>query len=169
MRQISRAASLLALCVALALTAALGAATAGAKGQSSFKVGAYKGTVGPQKISFTVKRARCGGKTQLCVTLSKAPTSISCTGPAAEGGGPFGPLTTTVALPSSGKVSAATPVSEKIYPPPANLRETKQTGFTATFTKKGTVSGFFEMHVVQIEEGGSSPCTGKEAFKAKLG
>ncbi len=143
-------------------------ATAAAK-SAAFKVGTYKGTVGSQKIAFTVKRARCGGKTQLCVTLSKAPTSISCTGPAAEGGGPFGPLTAAVVLPSSGKVKASTPVSEKIYPPPANLKETKQTGFTATFTKTGTVSGFFEMHVVQVEEGGSSPCTGKEPFKAKLG
>jgi hypothetical protein len=62
------------VCVALAATAtaALGTATAGAKGQSSFKVGTYKGSVGSQKISFTVKRASCGGKTQLCVTLSKS-------------------------------------------------------------------------------------------------
>ena len=76
---------------------------------------------------------------------------------------------TAVALPSSGKVSEHSPVTEKSYPPPANLRETKKTGFTATFTKKGTVSGVFELDVVQIEEGGSSPCTGREKFTAKLG
>jgi hypothetical protein len=162
----SKLKSLLALCAMLALTVTLGASMAEAKGGSSYKPGTYKGTVGPQKISFTVKRASCGGKTQLCVTLSKAPT---CKGPAAEGGGPFGSLTTAVPLPASGKVSARTPISEKVFPPPANLKETKQTGFTATFTKKGTVSGVFELNVVQIEEGGSSPCTGKEKFTAKLG
>ncbi|HTZ87523.1 MAG TPA: hypothetical protein VMB05_12720 [Solirubrobacteraceae bacterium] len=144
-------------------------ATAVAKGGSSFKTGTYKGSVGPQKIAFTVKRASCGGKTQLCVTLSKAPTSISCSGPAAEGGGPFGPLSGSVALPANGKVTQHTPVSEKTFPPPANLKETKKTGFTATFTKKGAVSGVFEMDVVQIEEGGSAPCTGREKFTAKLG
>jgi hypothetical protein len=164
-----RITSLLALCAVLAVTGALGAAVAGAKGQSSYKVGTYKGTLGAQKISFTVKRARCGGKTQLCVTLSKAVTSISCKGPAGEGGAAFVPLTAAVPLPSSGKVSEYSPVTEKVYPPPANFKETKKTGFTATFTKKGTVSGVFELEVVQIEEGGSFPCTGKEAFKAKLG
>jgi hypothetical protein len=158
-----------ALCAALVLSLAFGVAVSAAKGQSSFKTGTYKGSVGSQKIAFTVKRATCGGKKQLCVTLSKAPTSISCSGPAAEGGGPFGPITQTSPLPASGKVSARTPTTEKIYPPPANLKETKKTGFTATFTKKGTVSGVFEMDVVQIEEGGSAPCTGREKFTAKLG
>jgi hypothetical protein len=161
--------STIALGSVLIAIAALGAATAGAKGQSSFKAGTYKGAVGSQKISFTVKRARCGGKTQLCVTLSKAISSISCKGPASEGGGPFAPLATAVALPSSGKVSEHSPLSEKSYPPPANLKETVKTGFTATFTKKGTVSGVFELDVVQIEEGGSFPCTGREKFTAKLG
>jgi hypothetical protein len=160
---------LMALVVCTALVFTTGAAPAGAKGQPGFKVGTYRGTVGPQKIAFTVKRGRCGGKTRLCVTLSKAPTSISCTGRAAEGGGPFGPLTASVPLPSSGTVKASTPVIEKVYPAPANLKENKKTGFTATFTKKGTVSGVFEMVVIQIEEGGSNPCVGKEAFKAKLG
>lgn len=164
-----RTTSLLALCAALAVTAALGAAAAGAKGQSSYKLGTYKGTVGPQKISFTVKRARCGGKTQLCVTLSKAISGVSCSGPAGEGGAAFAPLTATVALPSSGKVSEHSPVTEKIYPPPANFKETLKTGFTATFTKKGTVSGVFELDVVQIEAGGSFSCTGRERFTAKLG
>jgi hypothetical protein len=168
MAKITSPAALCVVIAVLATTAALGTATAGAKGQSSFKTGTYKGSVGPQKVSLTVKRASCGGKTQLCVTLSKAPTSISCKGPAAEGGGPFVPLTTAVPLPASGKVSEHSPVTEKSYPPPANLKETKKTGFTATFTKKGTVSGVFELDVVQTEEGGSSPCTGREKFTAKL-
>jgi hypothetical protein len=160
---------LAALALAALTAAGIVPGAAVAKGGQSFKAGTYKGTVGPQKIAFTVKRATCGGKKQLCVTLSKAPTSISCSGPAAEGGGAFGPITQTLPLPASGKVSAHTPTTEKTYPPPANLRETKKTGFTATFTKKGTVSGTFEMDVVQIEEGGSSPCTGREKFTAKLG
>jgi hypothetical protein len=160
-----------ALCIAAAglSTAALGTATAGAKGQSSYKVGTYKGTFSSQKISLTVKRARCGGKTQLCVTLTKAISGISCEGPAGSGGGPFPPLTATVPLPSSGKVSEHSPLTEKTYPPPANFKETVKTGFTATFTKKGTVSGVFELDVVQIEEGGSFACTGREKFTAKLG
>lgn len=164
-----RTTSLLALCAALAVTAAAGASAAEAKGQSSYKPGTYKGTFGSQKISLTVKRARCGGKRQLCVTLTKAISGISCEGPAGNGGGPFPPLTGTVALPSSGKVSEHSPLTEKIYPPPANFKETVKTGFTATFTKKGTVSGVFELDVVQIEAGGSSSCTGREKFNAKLG
>jgi hypothetical protein len=164
-----RITSMLALCTALAVPAALGTTTAGAKGQSSYKVGTYKGTFSSQKISLTVKRARCGGKTQLCVTMTKAITGISCEGPAGSGGGPFPPLTASVALPSSGKVSEHSPLTEKTYPPPANFKETVKTGFTATFTKKGTVSGVFEMDVLQIEAGGSFACTGREKFTAKLG
>ena len=158
-----------ALCATLVMTAALGTATAGAKGQSSYKTGTYKGTFSSQKISLTVKRARCGGKTQLCVTLTKAISSISCEGSAGSGGAAFVPLPASVPLPSSGKVSEHTPVTEKIYPPPANFTETRKNGFTATFTKKGTVSGVFELDVVDIEGGVSSSCTGREKFTAKLG
>jgi hypothetical protein len=164
-----RTTSLLALCAALAVTAALGAAAAGAKGQASYKVGTYKGTFSTQKISLTVKRARCGGRTQLCVTLTKAISSVSCEGSAGSGGAAFVPLTAAVPLPSSGKVSEHTPVTEKTYPPPANYTETRKNGFTATFTKKGTVSGVFELDVVDIEGGISSSCTGREKFTAKLG
>ena len=164
-----RTTTLLALCAALAMTAAVSTATAGAKAQSSYKLGTYRGTFLSQKIALTVKRARCGGKTQLCVTLTKAISGISCEGSAGSGGAPFVPLTAPVPLPSSGKVSEHTPVTEKIYPPPANFTETKKNGFTATFTKKGTVSGAFELDVVQIEGGVSSSCTGREKFTAKLG
>jgi hypothetical protein len=164
-----RTTTLLALCAALAMAAAVSAAAAGAKAQSSYKLGTYKGTFSSQKISLTVKRARCGGRTQLCVTLTKAISSVSCEGSAGSGGAAFVPLPASVPLPPNGKVSEHTPVTEKIYPPPANFTETKKNGFTATFTKKGTVSGVFELDVLQIEQGGSFACTGREKFTAKLG
>jgi hypothetical protein len=160
--------SMLALCAALVAVAALGTATAGAKGQSSYKVGTYKGAFSSEKISLTVKRASCGGKRQLCVTLTKAISSVSCEGSAGEGGAAFVPITAAVPLPSSGKISEHTPITEKIYPPPANYTETRKNGFTATFTKKGTVSGVFELDVVDIEAGVSSSCIGREKFTAKL-
>lgn len=164
-----RTTTLLALCATLAMTTAIGTTAAAAKGQSSYKTGTYNGTFSSQKISLTVKRARCGGRTQLCVTLTKAISSVSCEGSAGFGGAAFVPLPASVPLPSSGKVSEHTPVTEKIYPPPANYTETRKNGFTATFTKKGTVSGVFELDVVNIEEGVSSSCTGREKFTAKLG
>lgn len=160
---------LTALCAVLVMAAALGTATAGAKGQSSYKTGTYNGTYSSQKISLTLKRARCGGRTQLCVTLTKAISSVSCEGSAGSGGAAFVPITAAVPLPSSGKVSEHTPVTEKIYPPPANFTETRKNGFTATFTKKGTVSGVFELDVVDIEGSVSSSCLGREKFTAKLG
>jgi hypothetical protein len=169
MRRNTLITALCAVLAALVATAALGTATAGAKGQSSFKAGTYTGTFSSQKISFTLKRARCGGKTQLCVTLTKAISSVSCEGPAGEGGAAFVPIIAAVPLPSSGKVSEHTPITEKIYPPPANFTETRKNGFSATFTKKGTVSGVFELDVLQIETGGSFACTGREKFTAKLG
>ncbi len=162
-----RTLSLSTLC-AIGVALALASSTALAK-TATYKTGAYNGTYSSQKISLTVKRARCGGKTQLCVTLTKAISSVSCEGPAGEGGAAFVPLTAAVPLPSSGKVSEHTPITEKSYPPPANFKETKKNGFTATFTKKGTVSGVFELDVVQIEAGGSFACTGREKFTAKLG
>ena len=100
-----RTTSLLVLCAALVVSAAVDMAPAEAKGSSSFKVGTYSGADGTQKISLTVKRARCGGKTQLCVTLSKGISSVSCEGSAGEGGAAFVPITAMVPLPSSGKVS----------------------------------------------------------------
>jgi hypothetical protein len=160
---------LTALCATLAMTAAIGTTAAAAKGQSSYKTGTYSGMFSASKISLTVKRARCGGRTQLCVTLTKAISSVSCEGSAGSGGAAFVPLPASVPLPSSGKVSEHTPVTEKIYPPPANFTETRKNGFTATFTKKGTVSGVFELDVVDIEGGVSSSCTGREKFTAKLG
>jgi hypothetical protein len=164
---IHRTVGLSALC-AIAIALAASSATAMAK-TATYKTGTYNGMFSSQKISLTVKRARCGGKTQLCVTLTKAISSVSCEGPAGEGGAAFVPLTASVPLPSSGKVSEHTPVTEKIYPPPANFTETRKNGFTATFTKKGTVSGVFELDVMNIEAGGSFACTGREKFTAKLG
>ena len=162
-----RTLTLSTLC-AIGVALALASGTALAK-TATYKTGTYNGTYSSQKISLTVKRARCGGRTQLCVQLTKAISSVSCEGPAGEGGAAFVPLTAAVPLPSSGKVSAHTPITEKSYPPPANFKETKKNGFTATFTKKGTVSGVFELDVVQIEAGGSFACTGREKFTAKLG
>ncbi len=154
--------------IALAIALASSGAAAIAK-TATYKTGTYSGTFSSQKISLTLKRARCGGKTQLCVTLTKAISSVSCEGPAGEGGAAFVPIAASVPLPPSGKVTAHTPVTEKTYPPPANFKETKKNGFTATFTKKGTVSGVFELDVLQIEAGGSFACTGREKFTAKLG
>jgi hypothetical protein len=157
------------LVVLLCVAAAGFSASAAMAKPATYKTGTYSGAFSSQKISLTVKRARCGGRTQLCVTLTKAISSVSCEGPAGGGGAAFVPLTASVPLPSSGKVSEHTPITEKIYPPPANFTETRTSGFTATFTKKGTVSGVFELDVVDIEAGGSFPCTGREKFTAKLG
>jgi hypothetical protein len=159
--------SLSMLC-AIVVALAVASSTALAK-PATYKTGTYSGSVGSQKISLSLKRTRCGGKLQLCVTLTRAISSISCEGSAGSGGGAFVPLTAAVPLPSSGKVSEHSPLTEKIYPPPANFKETKKNGFTATFTKKGTVSGTFELDVLQIEETGSAACTGREHFTAKLG
>ena len=53
------------LLVAILATTVLALTTGVAFGKPkplTYKTGTYKGAVGPQKISFAVKRARCGGK-----------------------------------------------------------------------------------------------------------
>jgi len=153
------------LCI---LAAALSANAAAAKSQpATYKVGNYKGSSSGGKFSFSLKRARCGGKLQLCVSLTLAPGSVSCSGRAGNGGAGIGPLTAPVALPPSGKVSEKTPVTQKAFS--GGLTETRQSGFSVTFTKKGTASGTFELNIAEIEEGVSLPCTGKAPFTAKLG
>lgn len=159
-----------ALCIA---AAALSTSAAAAKAKpkhkakpATYKVGTYKGKLGSEQFSISLKRAQCGGKLQLCVSLPVAPQNATCSGPVA-GGGAIGPFTTAVPLPSSGKLSEQTTPTQSTS---ANgIGESRQSGFTVTFTKKGTASGYFELNLTESVQGTTLPCVGKVPFTAKLG
>ena len=159
-----------ALCIAAAgLFTSAAAAKAKPKHKAkpaTYKVGTYKGKLGSEQFSLSLKRAQCAGKLQLCVSLPVAPQNATCSGPVA-GGGAIGPFTTPVPLPSSGKVTEQTPLTQSTS---ANgIGQSKQSGLTVTFTKKGTASGYFELNLSESVQGSTLPCVGKVAFTAKLG
>lgn len=161
--------TLVALVACSALVFAASAGAAKKKHHTSpatYKIGTYKGKLGSEQFSLTLKRAQCGGKLQLCVSLPVAPQNATCSGPVA-GGGAIGPFTTAVPLPASGKVTEQTPLTQSTS---ANgIGQSKQSGLTVTFTKKGTASGYFELNLSESVQGSTLPCVGKVAFTAKLG
>jgi len=168
---IRRILPVVALCIAAAASLSTSAAAAKAKPKhkarpATYKVGTYKGKLGSEQFSLSLKRAQCAGKLQLCVSLPVAPHNATCSGPVA-GGGPIGPFTTAVPLPASGKVSEQTPLAQSTSP--NGIGESRQSGFTVTFTKKGTASGYFELNQSESVGGTTLPCVGKVAFTAKLG
>ncbi len=133
---------------------------------ATYKVGTYKGKLGSGQFSLLLKRAQCAGKLQLCVSLPVAPQNATCSGPVA-GGGPIGPFTTVVPLPSSGNATEQTPLAQSTSP--NGIGESRQSGLTVTFTKKGTASGYFELNQSESVWGTTLPCVGKVPFTAKLG
>lgn len=160
---------LVALMACAALVFAAGAGAAKKKHHApapTYKVGTYKGKLGSEAFSLSLKRAKCAGKLQLCVSLPVAPQNATCSG-AVAGGGAIGPFTTAVPLPSSGKVTEQTPLAQSTSP--NGISESRQSGFTVTFTKRGTASGYFELNQSESVGGTTLPCVGKVPFTAKLG
>jgi hypothetical protein len=141
---------------------------------ATFKVGTYKaksagGHVGftPSQFNVTLKRAKCGGASGLCVALPTTP-AVECTGPTPTSDS-LGSFSALVTLPSSGKVTEHTAVTGP-PPLPGLPASMGQATFSVTFTKKGTATGYFEQSLTFDVQGQSLPCTsGKVMFTAKLG
>jgi hypothetical protein len=141
---------------------------------ATFKAGTYKAknagartTFTPAQFNVTLKRAKCGGGSGLCVALPTTP-AVECIGPTATSDS-LGSFATPVALPKSGKVSEHTAVTGP-PPLPGLPASMGQATFSVTFTKKGTATGYFEQSLTFDVQGQSLPCTsGKVLFTAKLG
>jgi hypothetical protein len=171
MRRI-RIAALMGIAV---VVAAMGVAAVVAEAKTAtFKAGTYKVksatgrvTFTPSQFNITLKRAKCGGATGLCVVLPKTP-EVQCIGPAPTSDS-LGSFATPVALPSSGKVTQHMAVTGP-PPVPGEPASMGQALFSVTFTKKGTATGYFEQSLTFNLQGQSIPCTsGKVPFTAKLG
>jgi hypothetical protein len=157
---------LAALIAVVAMTCLVSVATGAARvGPAIFKTGTYKAKIGTTKFNITLKRAKCGGASKLCVVLPVTPV-IQCPGPAISSGGVEANFATAVALPASGKLTERVPASASNPGlPPA----TGQTTFSVAFTRKGAASGYFELNLTADVGGTSLPCTsGKVRFTAKL-
>ncbi len=154
-----------------AIVVALPTSTAAAKPKpkpATFKVGTYKSTAKAEApFNIILKRAKCAGKLQLCVSLPTTP-GVPCTGPVLEEL-PIANFSTPVALPSSGKVTQHGPITGPPTVPGETTPTTGQSAFSVTFTKKGTASGYLEESLVMSVQGTSIPCSGKLPFTAKLG
>lgn len=141
---------------------------------ASFKAGTYKaksagGHAGftPAQFNITLKRAKCGSASGLCVALPVTP-AVECVGPTVTSDS-LGSFSAPVALPSSGKVSEHTAVTGSAALPGEEPSK-GQASFAVTFTKKGTATGYLEQSLTFDVQGQSLPCTsGKVLFTAKLG
>ena len=133
---------------------------------ATFKTGTYKAKTGATKFSITLKRAKCGHASNLCVVLPVTPV-IQCRGPAISSGGVKANFATAVALSASGKLTQRVPATASNPGlPPAH----GQTTFSVAFTRNGAASGYFELNLTANLGGNSLPCTsGKVRFTAKLG
>jgi hypothetical protein len=134
---------------------------------ATFKVGTYAGKLGAEKFSISLKRAKCAGKLQFCVSLAVAPQNVECQG-SVPTSAPVGPFVAPVALPASGKLTQQAPVSAAPAFP-GGAPTTGHSGFSVAFTKKGTATGHFELSETLAVGVASLPCTGTTSFTAKLG
>jgi hypothetical protein len=152
--------------------AALLASTAAAKPKHkpkplTYKVGTYKAQVpGEAPFSIVLKRASCGGKLQFCVSLPISP-EVQCLGPVLEEV-PVASFVALIPLPSSGKVTQQGPITGSPTVPGETTIPTGQSGFSVTFTKKGTATGLLEVSLAVSIQGTPTPCAGKKPFTAKL-
>jgi hypothetical protein len=149
-------------------------AVAHAKPKPAFKVGTYQAkssgslySITPPKFNITLKRAKCGKASGLCVSLPVMP-SIECKG-AVTSADALGNFATAVALPPSGNLTQRMAVTGAPVVPGAGPSPGQST-FSVAFTKKGTASGYFELNLTFNVQGTSIPCvSGKVPFTAKLG
>jgi len=154
---------LIALLGATVLAVSTSTAAARAK-PATFKTGTYKAqATNAQAFKITLKRTRCAGKVQLCLSLPAPQPYDECHTPVTVGGS-FQGLTTPVALPRSGKLTAHQTVGGG-QPTETNGQMT----FSIAFTKKGTATGSLEISLTVAYFQTVLPCTNKATFTAKLG
>lgn len=158
---------LIALLGAVVVAIPTGTAAAKAK-PATFKVGTYKAKTSEALLfNIALKRAKCGGKLQLCVSLPVSPEG-DCIGPVTENV-PVGNFIAPVPLPKSGTVTQHAPITGSPTVPGETVVPTGQSAFSVTFTKKGTATGYLEESLDVSVNGTPTPCSGKVSFTAKLG